>query len=257
MGETPGSLLPGRRVPPVTLGMTNIKGMAIGHSFSCFLDSAGRVKCVGSNENGQCGQNATLGTAVGDFYSIGDALPYVSIHPGAVVKQIAAGWEHACALLTTGKVKCWGQGGSGQLGLGLDWARPVGLAPGDMGSALPFLDFGPGFVPATLSLGSSHSCAVSTTNAVRCWGGNWVAQLGLGSNSDFFGPPTNASTVNFGAGVRQLVAMSGNTCALLVTGGVKCYGWAQFGVPGQGDYTNHWGDVVAELGTGLPYVTLA
>jgi alpha-tubulin suppressor-like RCC1 family protein len=37
---------------------------------------------------------------------------------GGTVKDIVAGGAHTCALLTTGKVRCWGYNDYGQLGYG-------------------------------------------------------------------------------------------------------------------------------------------
>ena len=85
------------------------KHIAPGEYHTCAILSDDTVKCWGSNSYGQTGggtqnSNGTLtlsGTA-------GDPLS------GGTAKHIAAGFEHTCAILSDGTVKCWGYNSSGQ-----------------------------------------------------------------------------------------------------------------------------------------------
>ena len=40
------------------------------------------------------------------------------VNVGGIVAQVVAGRDHSCALLTTGKVRCWGRGTWAPLGYG-------------------------------------------------------------------------------------------------------------------------------------------
>eukprot|EP01084_Bolivina_argentea_P036436 67415_1 len=103
--------------------------------------------------------------------------------PGAI--DITVGSYHTRALSKdSGRVKCWGYNIYGQLGWGDTTNR--GDSPGQMGGNMSIVslgtDFGmsPGAIDITV--GSYHSCALSTTNKVKCWGGNNYGQLGQGDN---------------------------------------------------------------------------
>ena len=67
----------------------------------------------------------------GKFFRLGDGmtssrrLPYEVTTLPAVVAKIAGGFNHWCALLTNGQVRCWGAGVEGQLGDGLSVNRAV------------------------------------------------------------------------------------------------------------------------------------
>ncbi len=39
-----------------------------------------------------------------------------------------------------------------------------------------------------IALGFHHTCVIVTGGGVKCWGGNWVGQLGIGSTSDQYSP---------------------------------------------------------------------
>ena len=61
---------------------------------------------------------------------------------GRSATAIFAGGGHTCALLVDTSLKCWGDNGAGELGLGDTNRR--GDASGDMGDNLPAVDLGTG-----------------------------------------------------------------------------------------------------------------
>ena len=74
--------------------------------YNCALLSTGAVKCWGYNGEGQIGDNSQT-----------QRLTPVAVSGlSSGVTAISTGYYHACALLSTGAVKCWGQNTYGQLG---------------------------------------------------------------------------------------------------------------------------------------------
>eukprot|EP01083_Nonionella_stella_P191911 709914_1 len=104
--------------------------------------------------------------------------------------QVVARSYHTCALSTTNKVKCWGLNRRGQLGYGDTISR--GIAPNEMGDSLPEIDFGTSFIPKQIAAGNEMTCALSTTNKVKCYGRNEAGQLGYGDTSDTRGNAPNS-----------------------------------------------------------------
>jgi alpha-tubulin suppressor-like RCC1 family protein len=102
--ETPAS------VPPVALGGKAV-AVSAGGAHTCAVLETGAVRCWGYGNDGQ------LGYGNGD--SIGDTETPASVAPvvlGAKAVAISAGAYHSCALLETGRVRCWGYGAEGSLG---------------------------------------------------------------------------------------------------------------------------------------------
>jgi alpha-tubulin suppressor-like RCC1 family protein len=97
------------------------------------------VKCWGDNSDGQLGLGDTFnrGDGAGEM---GDSLSAISLGTGRTATAIAAGYDHSCAILDDGLVKCWGINSSGQLGLGNTSHR--GDEAGEMGDSLPVVDLG-------------------------------------------------------------------------------------------------------------------
>lgn len=175
------------------------------------------------------------------------------------VAEVAHGGRHACARLTGGRIKCWGDGDTGALGLGDTLDR--GDSPGEMGQNLPEVIVDPNRTARSMSAGYYHTCVVFTDDALKCWGRNDTGQLGLGDKlhrGDEPGEMGNAlPTINLGVGqlAVDVSAGLGFTCALLVSGSVKCWGDNPFGQLGLGD-TFDRGDNPGELGNALPPVPL-
>ena len=76
------------------------------------------------------------------------------------VLAVSAGHAHTCALLTEGRVACWGENGVGQAG-----APIVGDTP-----ARPHLVPGLPQSIVEVAAGYFHSCALDRDGAVWCWG---------------------------------------------------------------------------------------
>ncbi|MDC0675300.1 RCC1 domain-containing protein [Nannocystis radixulma] len=240
-GDEPGEM--GDNLPPVDLGRT-VKATHIGTGdvHACALLEGGSVKCWGRGNVGQLGLGDVQirGDGPGEM---GDALPAVDLGQGAVVKSLALGGGHSCAILGTQELKCWGHNDRGQLGLGDTFNR--GDEPGEMGDNLPAVDLGTGRTAVALGASLFSTCAVLDDATVKCWGDNVWGQLGLGdqqARGDQIGEMgNNLPTVDLGPGQKAVsLANSGalHQCAVLASGALKCWGSNGFGRLGLGDIKN-------------------
>ena len=151
------------------------------------------------------------------------AVQPLSLVPLDDVEAIAAGSDHTCALTVSGGVKCWGANWNGQLGNGTDYSR---LTPVDVSGLSSGV--------ADIAAGWRHTCALTASGGVKCWGGNWNGELGVGSTAEVRSTPVDVSGLS--SGVADIAVGVYHTCALTASGGVKCWGanwYGQLGiVPG-------------------------
>jgi alpha-tubulin suppressor-like RCC1 family protein len=136
--------------------------MAAGYSHSCGLVVGGIPYCWGSNADGEMGvaftsQPGFVGSnrpaAVHDV-----TVPYTSLDAGLAI---------TCGVLTQGPARCWGRGTDGQLGNGAYRSWP---APQPIPSVPDFA--------ALSARGETHSCGVTTSRVILCWGRGDYGQLG-------------------------------------------------------------------------------
>jgi alpha-tubulin suppressor-like RCC1 family protein len=199
------------------------------HSQTCALLSTGDVDCWGANYFGQLGDGSLIGSDT-PVEAIGVADP----------TQATVGGDHVCALLSTGHVDCWGYNEYGQLGNGIT------TGPDKCPFAEPPAACSPEPVEVTgvtdashVTAGGDQTCAVLSTGHVECWGLNGFGELGDGSAS---GPETCGAFACSAAPVEvtgitdpsQVSAGGNQTCALLSSGHIDCWGSNQFGGLGDG-----------------------
>ena len=194
-----------------------------GHEHTCALTTAGAIRCWGSNagyafENGSGGQ---LGN--GSIPIQRRLTPWGVAGLGSGAAAVGVGWGHSCALTTGGGVKCWGANDYGQAGDG---------TTSDVPRAIPTSVSGLASGVTAIAVGGTHACALTATGGVKCWGNNLAGQLGDGSTTT---RPAPAQVSGLTAGVTAITAGDSHTCALLATGGVKCWGGNYYG--GIGDNT--------------------
>ncbi len=186
--------------------------VAVGANHSCGMTAAGAIRCWGFGANGR------LGTGGGSD----QAVPAAINAGGSTFIHVATGWDHSCALVTDGSVKCWGMNNVGQSGA-------TGGSPVTVPATVP------GVTGAVQIVGGSDfTCALLGTATVKCWGGNAQGQLGNGTGAVSVVPVTVGLTPN----VSRISAGGNHACAVHLDGSLQCWGGNGSGQIGDGTLTN-------------------
>eukprot|EP01083_Nonionella_stella_P073291 198083_1 len=229
-----------------------------GSAHTCALSTMNKVKCFGHNSRGQLGYGDSIDRGSGSG-EMGDNLQEVDLGSNFIPMHIVAGSFHTCALSTSGAVKCWGRNNHGQLGYGDTDKR--GDEPDEMGDKLLDVELGSNFTPIDIVAGSFHTCSLSASGAVKCWGRNNHGQLGYGDTDKRGDEPDEMGDklldVELGSNFTpiDIVAGSFHTCSLSASGAVKCWGRNGYDELGYGD-TNRRGNGPNEMGDNLKEIDL-
>ena len=255
-----------RLSPMVVPGFNDLVGLSASNQTVCAARASGALACWGRNSVGELGSGwrsfasrpqpvqrvagvTALGAGSGQQCLVADGGVWCAgenahrpLNDGSTINRYlptATGLAGAmavdvdtfagCAVLSTGRVSCWGANDSGLLGDGTTTPRSgAGLVPG-VTSAVE------------VHVGTGHACARTSTGQVWCWGDNTRGQLGAGSAS-----PLLAATQVLG--LSDATGLAGgrfHTCALRASGAVACWGNNTSGQLGDGSTTNRTSPVAA------------
>ena len=238
--------------------VNTFKDVSVGGNFSCAVSSAGQLKCWGKNNYGQ----------LGDGTQVNKSSP-IAVDEETTYSSIVASYGHACGITTAGALKCWGLNSYGQLGDGTNqnkfmpqlidsgvsyasislgayhscgitttgalkcWGnnfyKQLGSGGSPMTSTSPMI-IDSGVQYSKISLGYAHTCGITTTGVLKCWGYNNYSQLGDGGTATASSPLVIDSGVTY----SSIELGDNHTCAITSTGVLKCWGRNTYGQVGDG-----------------------
>lgn len=146
----PAAVMPGVRWRTVSSGSYLRDGN------SCGIQEDGSLWCWGDNGYGQVGAGND------------DSLVPLHVSPAVAWRSVSVGGLHVCAIDETDALWCWGGNQEGQLGA--DTGKADRRAPEKVKSDMAWQE---------VAAGAAHTCALTKTGALYCWGANNGGQLGF------------------------------------------------------------------------------
>lgn len=140
-------------------GIDDAVAIAVGEFHSCVVRNEGDVACWGSNYNNQLGRESGANSA--DPSAVGGLTG---------VAEVSSGWNHSCARTAEGSVYCWGNNDFSQLGI--ESTEPTA------GPVLAHFYLNIDVQVRQISSGDRHSCALTQSGGVLCWGDTGEGQAG-------------------------------------------------------------------------------
>lgn len=201
------------RALPIALVFTALCGVGsagaapstqVGNDAACATTAANGVVCWGANGDGQLG-NGTVGG-----WSL-VPVPVTGLGSGVVDLDVGSG--NACAALSDGSVRCWGDNSQATLGqtfASLNRSATPVTIPGVSGATRVTVG------------GFGSACAVVTGGQVMCWGYNLGGALGIGSGANAV--PTPAAVIGIASGATEVAHDGRHGCAV-VAGALRCWGY--------------------------------
>jgi alpha-tubulin suppressor-like RCC1 family protein len=187
---------------PPAIANVAVTSASFGRDFGCVVTRTGAVECYGGNHFGQLGANVRE-----EKHDEPLVLPKITD-----AKRVVSGPMHACAILASGKVACWGKNQFGENGSATQYLE----------AARELVE--PEIVPGVedvreLALAWDATCAVTSRKEVWCWGRSKTDEqrAARGDASEVAAPDLTLF------GVTSIVANESSFCGVK-DGSVVCWG---------------------------------
>ncbi len=207
--------------PVAVSGISTAVAVGVGYDYACALLSGGTVECWGFNAGGGLGTPTEAPGIESDV-----PVPVTGITDATAIGVGGA----ACAVLSDGKVQCWGDNAEGELGDGtFTGPETCFYACSRTPVTVSGLSTAVG-----VSVGGQVACANLSDGNVECWGANSEGQLGNGTttNSDVpvlagplvsAPPPPPAPTSPSGPGATSVTPTTGSSTSNPVSSTTKVH----------------------------------
>jgi alpha-tubulin suppressor-like RCC1 family protein len=233
-----------------------------GTSHTCTILNNGSIKCWGGNNYGQLGngnnQNYDYPVSLSGTHTIQSALSERDFDGNSIInifqlkenldlkaRSLGTGGGHTCSILENGSIACTGYNYEGQLGAGngnVDQSKPI----------LAIL--GNGVTANHVVAGYAHSCAILDNGSTKCWGDNYMGQLGDGTYTD----RTTPTLIGLSRDAVDISASIGrHTCAILDNGSLYCWGYGTDGQLGDGTASTRNSPTFIDIGSNRTAVDIS
>lgn len=212
-GATEDTLDVANPIPTQVETAVRFDTLTAGYFTTCGVTAAGAAYCWGSNFSARLGDSTQTDRPT--------PVPIQGAH--VWTGQISVGFFHSCGLERSGAAYCWGYGNVGQLG---DSVVPPHVS-------LALVPVAGGYTFKVVHSVNFHTCGLTTTYRVYCWGSNNQGALGDSTLTEKYAP-----TPVYGGGTfLTIVAGFSHSCAIGVDSYTYCWGANTVGQLGDGTTT--------------------
>jgi alpha-tubulin suppressor-like RCC1 family protein len=206
-------------VPVAVKMIKNATKLTSSYNDMCALLSTGHVDCWGYNGYGELGNRGTTNSDV--------PVSAVGITNAEMLESDP--YDNSfCAVLSTGKVDCWGYNGDGELGNGSTTNSDVPVAVTGISDAKAIAE------DSDNGDGAGSFCSLLSTKKLSCWG--------YGSDGDLGDGRTKSSDVPVAVNnITAATAVIGGDygfCSMLSNNHLDCWGYGGYGDLGNGTSAN-------------------
>src|SRR5690554_2902029 len=161
-----------------------------------------------------------------------DPLKDILLAPGETIIQVSLGFNHSAALTSSGRLFTWGRNDYGQLGDGTSTYKST---PTEITSQFS-LSTGDQII--SVSLGSSHSAALTSSGRLFTWGYNDDGRLGDGTTTNRSTPTEITSRISLSTGDQIISVSLGHHHSAALTSSGRLFTWGRNNQGQLGDGTN-------------------
>lgn len=203
-------------LPVIVPSAVKFKSVTSGYRHTCGLSVTGEAYCWGWNEYGQLGNGTRRQSSTP-----------VKVAGSITFNALSAGATHTCGIRTDGTAYCWGGNWHGQLGVGSFDGEPGASCcrrtPAQVAGGMKFVQI------ATAGI---HTCGLSATEEVFCWGNENDGRLGVGAleKKDRPSPVPVTGSLRF----SSVSARGWHSCGIVRFGALYCWGSGSDGQLGDG-----------------------